>query len=593
MTNRKGETTMGKRQAQGERRQLTMHPNLLRDVVFAQAGTREKAILEGTMNAVDAGATSILIELDAKGLVIADDGRGFPTRDEIIANFEMFGTPHEDGDATYGRFRMGRGQLFAKGANTWRSRTFRMEVDAKKELSYRLVEGLEDAPGCRIEVKWYDKLLPTEQQEIERALARMVKYVSIPITVNGRRVNADPAGQKWDHEDDDARYKFTKHGSLAVYNLGVLVSDSHAGKFGVGGTVVSKRRLTVNFARNDVMSDCAVWKRIAKEIRKRAERNITGPTRKSTPFTDAERERACLMFMAGELEPDRAMKLKLFTDVTGAHWSLQQVGKWLFDAGHSAVTTAPARSQAGDVLFQHRRAFVFSDETWERFGLVGLPDFLAAFGDEDEPTDLALAYWSARHLVHRWTPREFGRLAATVDTKHVVVPEAKWTPTQRLLMETLRACQYELLRPRGRWADGRWQTDDGEGRPRRLEWGKSEAARAWTDGETYVALNLREIPSGLDMEVGDWIRLGLLLHHEYCHADSTIDGHLHGPDFADRYQATVERVAGFVHRCIYTHVQSLDRAERTLKREEGRLVDRIEKAKGRAAALERRVAAQA
>jgi hypothetical protein len=40
-----------------ERRGLRMHPRLLWDVITRQSGTIGKAILEGVMNSIDAGAT--------------------------------------------------------------------------------------------------------------------------------------------------------------------------------------------------------------------------------------------------------------------------------------------------------------------------------------------------------------------------------------------------------------------------------------------------------------------------------------------------------------------------------------------------------
>ncbi|WP_287923609.1 ATP-binding protein [Diaphorobacter sp.] len=60
------------------------------------------------MNAVDAGATKFNVTMDAKEFVVEDNGRGFQSREEIENWFECFGTPHEEGDATYGKFRNGR-----------------------------------------------------------------------------------------------------------------------------------------------------------------------------------------------------------------------------------------------------------------------------------------------------------------------------------------------------------------------------------------------------------------------------------------------------------------------------------------------------
>jgi len=97
-----------------ERRQFKMHEALLYSVIQKQAGSLAKAGLEGTMNSVDAGATRVDITCDGTTVVIADDGRGFTSAREIEEFFETFGTPHAEGDAKFGFFRMGRGHFFIR-----------------------------------------------------------------------------------------------------------------------------------------------------------------------------------------------------------------------------------------------------------------------------------------------------------------------------------------------------------------------------------------------------------------------------------------------------------------------------------------------
>ena len=64
-----------------ETRKLVAHEKLLIDVIKKQAGSLKKAILEGTMNSVEAGATEIDIKFRAERtgpafLSIYDDGIG-------------------------------------------------------------------------------------------------------------------------------------------------------------------------------------------------------------------------------------------------------------------------------------------------------------------------------------------------------------------------------------------------------------------------------------------------------------------------------------------------------------------------------------
>jgi len=180
-----------------ETRKFRMHPDLLWSVIKAQAGVREKALAEAVMNAIDAGATVCHIRLDGEGYEIVDNGRGFTARQEIEDFFETFGTPHRDGDATYGKFRMGRGQLFSFSRTRWRSGRFSMDVDIKtRGLAYDLLDGLDEAPGCTIDGTWYDRCELAEVIRTTHELTDLVQWMGltgVAIHINDRRVDKDVA----------------------------------------------------------------------------------------------------------------------------------------------------------------------------------------------------------------------------------------------------------------------------------------------------------------------------------------------------------------------------------------------------------------
>jgi hypothetical protein len=80
-----------------------MHKDLLLSVIQRQAGTLQKAILEGVMNAVDAKASGVSVKLTSQAVEIIDNGQGFRSRQEIEQWFEVFGQPHSESEAkTYG-----------------------------------------------------------------------------------------------------------------------------------------------------------------------------------------------------------------------------------------------------------------------------------------------------------------------------------------------------------------------------------------------------------------------------------------------------------------------------------------------------------
>lgn len=192
---------------QVQRRTLGMHPNLLMDVIQRQAGSISKALLEAVMNSIDAGAGVCEITLEAERFAVVDDVRGFQSQTEIDAHFETFGTPHQEGDATYGRFRMGRGQLMAFGRNRWTSNVFRMDVYIKVDgLDYHLTVAPENEAiaGCRIEVELYEPMLPSDLQRTQRELRDMVAFAQIPVVLNGTTISKPPHEQTWDHTDANA-----------------------------------------------------------------------------------------------------------------------------------------------------------------------------------------------------------------------------------------------------------------------------------------------------------------------------------------------------------------------------------------------------
>ncbi len=123
-----------------EKRRFKMHPAMIYSSLHAQAGTLSKALTELICNSIDANASYVEIKLDNHTYEIIDDGRGFQSAKEIDEFFETFGQPHVEGDATFGRFRIGRGQAFSYSKSQWRSGQFEMIVDVKNcGLDYDLV----------------------------------------------------------------------------------------------------------------------------------------------------------------------------------------------------------------------------------------------------------------------------------------------------------------------------------------------------------------------------------------------------------------------------------------------------------------------
>ncbi|TMJ00957.1 MAG: ATP-binding protein [Alphaproteobacteria bacterium] len=245
----------------GELRKFRAHEELLAKVIRDQTGGVDRAILEAVQNSIDAGAPEVYITTSLSRLSIADPGKGFASREEIVNNFETFGRPHEAREAKqFGAFRMGRGQLMPHGACSWTSNRWKMSVDLDKDgLAYRLEELEEAQPGCTVKVDLYRPLSNYDLTRLRADLKRDVKYVETKVFLDNERISQGAREGKWSVDGDWFVGHFNLTGDLHLYNVGVHVATWPNSKYGVGGTVVTNLAMRLNTARNDPKDDCPVW----------------------------------------------------------------------------------------------------------------------------------------------------------------------------------------------------------------------------------------------------------------------------------------------------------------------------------------------
>jgi hypothetical protein len=533
-----------------ETRKFSMHPALLMDVIKRQAGSVEKSLLEGVMNGVDAKANEIRVSLAEKLIIIEDDGQGFRSREEIESWFETFGQPHDESEAkVYGNFRMGRGQMFAFGVNTWRTGEFRMKVDIKNlGLDYELEQHLDLHQGCRIEIELYEPLLPSRMQRMKHELAKWCKYVDVPVIVDGKQISTDPAKEKWDHVTEHAYVRLRSSGSLTLYNLGVFVEDFPAHRWGSAGEVVSRQQLRLNFARNDVLSDCKVWKKITPLLKQIANRKASTPSKK---LTNEDRHYFAQQIATGEIdqgEVKRLRSVRLLTDVTGAQWSLAQVEKWLREKGISRITVAPLHDAAGDKLMQRGETFVLANVTMERFGCQTAQELVDLLKrGYTYRTEWGHEYKNQLVDISRTEGVELKEALRGINTDYRLLREDEMTPTMTLLLPFLGKNDYWLHRDK----------------PRVLLIGDSDIYAGWTDGRSYITLEKRFFTT-INMGIVDWHAAGHTLCHEYSHFEESFNTHLHGIEFYKAYHDRHRNLGDFVDQCIHNWGIYLKEQEKNL-----------------------------
>lgn len=505
-----------------EVRDLEMHRDMLLQTIKRQAGTLQKANLEGVMNALEAGSPEVRITLqvdvndDSKAtLTIHDDGVGIETKEDMIKHFETFGTPHDDADnIIWKQFRMGRGQMFAFGKNTWRTATFKMVVDIDNDgLVYELTENLPYIQGCQINIELYRNPIGYSHSSIEeytRCIQEQVRFMEGKILFNGKQINTPASKCKWDFEDDDAYFMFNVGIDFKVYNLGAFTMNASLFTMGMVGIVVSKNRFKVNVARNDVNDDCEIYRRVYDVI---VEHRIKKTRKAHRRLSSWERLTTLKDLLSGQQNLEDIQTLALIPTAQGKHISLNVIRKikqeWCF---------ASLGDRFADRLMEKEQALCIDESIMENLGYDGIKSrfFTWLTGNEyrevygnDEWENVSILY------------TDFDKMSEGINDTYETIPAKKYTPTERRIINVLQ------------------KQDCWNGRQILL--GYSDTAAGWTNGSTYICIE-RNWLRGKSVTWGrDIAKIQLLLCHEMAHDDDSRGTHIHGPEFYENMVVYMEQ----------------------------------------------------
>ncbi len=528
---------MNIRQVNSERRAFGVHPGIIITLMREQAGSLDKALAELVMNSVDAGASRIDITIDGNGFTISDDGRGFVSRDQLENFFEIFGTPHNANDAYYGKFRIGRGQIMSYARTVWRSGVFEMRVDianSDEDLGYDLITHTESQQGCCIRgefyqpesflTQWFDP--STGCSDSSTNLIQIIRYVPIPVAINGKQVNQIPSEQKWDLEDDVAWYRFNKsYQYMMFYNRGIHTEDQDAARFGTGGIVVTKVPLKVNLARNSIItSQCETWEHATKLIQER----FTLRLAKAKNLDPAEASRLFWTLLFDTVffdyeEIKNIRRIKFMPDIFGTLQSpeafLSTHRYTLYDGQHSMIAERVQSQGLASVIVPHI------------FHLARL---------ESSEANLIAALTRLRFRLHfrgtiDFVP--FSNFVSDLSDTHHILPDTELKQEELLVLNILRKQNSSIAA---------MFTGDQKNR-RRLVAGVADDIQAWTDGSSFIAIHRDELIGIRGRGFGGGVaRLLHLLAHEYSHTENSIGNHGHDIDFYRRHHAYTMKY-GFGH----------------------------------------------
>lgn len=554
-----------------------LDPGIIHHIIYSQAGSIGKAVIELIMNSVDAKATTVRLTMTKAGFDCVDDGTGFASREDVVRYFGRFGTPHQEGDATYGRFRLGRGQIMAHAKTEWISNRWAMRVDTRvMGYSYDLEDLQEPFTGCSITGTWYEALNDLELMSAVQEIRDLVRYTPISVELNGRVITRNPANEKWDFEDDWAYYRAKEEGPVSIYNQGVLIRHDSSHVWGAGGLIVSKKAINLNVSRTEILrKTCPVWKPIAKEFRRLADAVSAklGDHRK----TEARREKSARSLLSGDENIcDVFAKEEVITLLPGKrHITLMEFRLKAFNF-HKGTYTLIERGgdiPKGEAIAREGLIQIVHPKTLERFGCHNHIDF-------EEALELALCnvseaaqaieergerapwFWRGKTLdapalaAYSTFRNAFIERTQIVDDRQTLDKETRraWTALRWCLQHYAGACVGAE-----RYRDGTLR--HGEERMQILL-GESNTAEAWTDGRTYLAIDC-DIVKRLNSKPLETVAYIFgLVEHEVAHqGDSIACGH--DEAFYQRYHDISIRMAPerqrFMHKWLMKYTMSLER----------------------------------
>lgn len=500
-----------------ELRKFEASPAIIYSLIAAQAGSLSKAVLECVMNSQDAGATEVCIEIDKDRLSILDNGKGFKSKKEILEVFEVFGWDHEGQNKTFGKFGIGRAQLWNFCSTVWTSNRFKMDVDIKKKgLNYVLSE-LEETlldKGTRIEGDFYEPLSFSDLANFNKEFSKLVKYCGISVRVNGVSVNLDPRNEKWTFDTPEAYVLLSAGYETKIYNQGVFVTALPSYYLGSGGVICTKtgHNLQLNMARNEVLtSSCKIWKKLKKKVTEASTDKIKNSKNRQT-------EQDFIFINQTKIEENKVEELVLQL-INGKNVTIADIAKQFYFRGQGQpikVTMAPKHHEELCDKMRNYKIIGFSESNLARLGynsakefwnLVG-PCLEETFKKLDKPIEIVECYKSL----------------VSTDSDYKIISEKKYSELDRLTLLAAKKAISRIL-PRIDWCDNSCSKTR-----RQLLVGSSAQALAWTDSTTYIAIDqnyLRKKSSSYSQ----FIELIYTLIHEYLHDFESKGSHEHDIDF--------------------------------------------------------------
>ncbi|MDO8728645.1 MAG: ATP-binding protein [bacterium] len=497
---------------------------IVNDLIYRQNGTISTALRELVMNAFDANSEKVELLIWAEGFDVKDVGDGFEDESSIMRNFKRFGTPHKEGDAKYGRFRIGRGQVMAFAQTTWHSKTYQMITDVRsKDAGFLLKKDVNPYDGCHVYGEFYT---PLDTHELLRAIedvTKLVRYSPWPVFINQIQVNVQD-GVVWDYEDDKLKISFNPKGRYGInlYSLGILVKELQMYRYGITADVVTKQALQLNMARNEINENDPLWRHVHNVLREELRKRQGNKSK----LTESERQAVIDQFHCKEIGFCEIAKLPLLKDVRGKpssfYTQLAKKRPWTVSEENQA--------RIADTVSTRGNAFVLPRSELDIWRVKSIDALISTaknnLGDGCEENN-ARFY---RRLLSEVEVAPFEKISAGVNDQYALIPLSDLTEMECAQRNALQYTAANMSK----------RLEKLHGEPigkRKLHIGVSHSV-AWTDSSTYIAFN-RKTLSLFDNGMQGLTQLVAILLHELTHRDGSISSNGHDMAFYENFHDAV------------------------------------------------------
>ncbi|WP_137297262.1 ATP-binding protein [Psychromonas sp. SP041] len=520
---------------------FSVDDSVIKSFIFSQNGTLATGLRELVINGIDKGSETIEVNISQDGFEVIDHGEGFDSVENIKKHFGRFGTPHVEGDAKFGLFRIGRGQIMKFGEITWLSNEFRIHTDVNNlNMGYQLESGIKKkTSGCIVKGKLYNPLSKHELISTINQLEDLVFYLSNDVVINKKLSSGQMNDTDWDYEDEKVKIKWSNSGyGIRIYSQGAYVKTIRAYEYGsLNADVVSKENLVLNMARNEISDDDELWIHISSVVRKKAYEEARKKIR-SRRLDDYTRGVIIRGLMSKSDEVFDVFKYGLIKDYKGRAISINS-----FSSSKLPLTIVEKSYESyAEAISMQKVAFVLSYSELEKWGVSTVPDFVRKIST-------ICTIWGLRRSsddISNKVILPIELLSKGLDDSISTIGIKDLTSRQSAARESLIAGSKVAAREFSKLL-GEFVVE------RKILIGRSIRSISWTDGLGYIAFN-EDILTYLDSGIEGATEMALILCNEYTHTSSNLETYPYElvfyEDFHNRVLSSKKMILGKISDAV-------------------------------------------